>query len=205
MAQLRRAGGGSPGGRLLGPPLRSGGPPSLPPLGPRAESPPSGPRPSSVCGPAPACRLRRRSASACSRPALRPAPSRGRSSASGRAGGRPLSPLPRRAPPAACPWPRPCPAVCRLGAAPSPWFGPCPRAAAGPPLPPARAGPPPASLGRLRSGPGGAAGAAVPAAPVPAPPPRAVGPVWLLLPLWAAFSPCLPPAPAPPAGGLRGA
>ena len=219
---------GAPGASPLGR-LRRGGPPP----GPRGLPPPPGaglPAPSAVCAPAPACRLWRRSASAFCAGGLRPAPlPRGvppAAAAARRARSRAPGPGPPRGLPLA-------PALVRRRLRRcAAWSGRVPGLRAGPSC----VGPgrvlPPAPFGALRSAPRGAAGAAVPAAPLgwPLAPRgaffrrlgRGASGRWstVLGPRCLGFSsfaqarccgggrgvlPCAPPVPAAPAGGSGGA
>lgn len=196
----------------MGPRLCRGAPPSLPRLGPRAH-PGGGPKPSVVCGPAPASGLRFLPLP----PPPRPPPG-GRSSGCGGGAGRPLPGSRAGPPPLLALGPGLCPlrASCSVALAPAVRV---PGLRAGPPLPPARAGPPPGPFWGPPLRPGGAAGAAVPAAPVF--PPRPPGPlarvsggsVVVLVPAYVRgrfppAGPCcasggspLRPPPAAPAGG----
>lgn len=161
----------APGASLLGPGSAGCRPPPCRAWAPGRNPRPSGPKPSVVCGPASACRLRRRSASAFCAGRLRPAP------------------LPRGVPPAA--------AAARAARSRAPGPGPprglplapasvrCGLPVRAPLLPPSVAcgcvpglrclrpgrGLPPAPVGALRSAPGGAAGAALRSAPVFSPRP----------------------------------
>lgn len=163
---LLLAAGRVPGAFLLGR-LRRVGPHPLP-LGPPPPPAVSGPKPSVVCGPAPAClppvggrpplfaHLPRRGAALRARLPARLGPRL--------RGGPPALAHPGRAPPAACPWSRP---LSGGACGPRRLVGPCPWAACRALLCRARAGPPPGPFwGRSAPRPGGAAGAAVPAAPL---------------------------------------